>query len=55
MATKITIRNVSPLGDLDVPLLGQVIKHGETIALPEAAALKLLAQDRNFEEVGGTR
>ncbi|GGJ74407.1 hypothetical protein [Glutamicibacter ardleyensis] len=53
MAQNIKIRNISPLGDLDVPLLGQIVKYGETVSLPKAAADKLLAQDRNFEQVGG--
>ncbi|WP_313812361.1 hypothetical protein [Glutamicibacter sp.] len=52
---QIKIRNISPLGDLDVPLLGQIVKHGETVAVPEAAAERLLAQENNFEQVGGNR
>lgn len=27
-------RNVSPLGDLDVPVLGRVVKAGETVDVP---------------------
>ncbi|WP_461634498.1 hypothetical protein [Glutamicibacter soli] len=55
MAQQIKIRNISPLGDLDVPLLGQIVKAGQTITVPKAAADKLLAQKRNFEQVGGNR
>ena len=55
MAQDIKIKNISPLGDLDVPLLGQIVKAGQTITVPAAAADRLLAQTRNFEKVGGNR
>ena len=45
------IRNVSPLGDLDVPLLGRIVTAGEEIDVPKAAAELLLAQPDNFQPV----
>ena len=39
------ITNASPLGDLDVPLLGVMVKHGETIDVLKEAAERLLEQD----------
>lgn len=34
----VRLRNVSPLGDLDVPALGRVVKFGEEFDCPEAVA-----------------
>lgn len=53
MAKSVEIRNISPLGDLEVPLLGQVVKHGQTVAVPAAAAERLLAQTGNFQPAAG--
>lgn len=39
------IKNVSPLGDLDVPLLGRVVRRGETVDVPAEAATRLLKQE----------
>ena len=55
MAQDIKIKNISPLGDIDVPLLGQIVKAGQTITVPVGAAERLLVQTRNFEKVGGNR
>jgi hypothetical protein len=41
------IRNVSPLGDLDVPLLRRSIAAGEVVDIPDEHA-QLLAQFENF-------
>lgn len=40
-----TIRNVSPTGDLDVPLLRQVVKAGESVTVSVEHAERLLPQD----------
>lgn len=43
------IKNVSPLGDLIIPSLGDlVIKFGETAEVPNDAAVSLLAQPDNW-------
>lgn len=47
------IRNVSPYGDLDVPLLGVVVKAGETIDVSDDAAERLLDQADNWQLAGG--
>jgi hypothetical protein len=46
------IKNVSPFGDLDVPLLGRVIEAGETVDVSDAEAEELLKQPFNYEPVG---
>lgn len=40
------IRNVSPLGDLDVPLLGRTVAAGEQVSVTADQAARLLAQTR---------
>jgi hypothetical protein len=45
------IRNVSPLGDLDVPLLGRILAAGEEVDVPKETAALLLAQPDNFQPV----
>ncbi|MEA5453301.1 hypothetical protein SPF06_01065 [Sinomonas sp. JGH33] len=44
----IKIKNVSPFGDLDVPLLGQFVKSGEVVDVDEAHAALLLIQPLNY-------
>lgn len=46
------IRNVSPFGDLDVPLLGRVVASGETVEVTEEQAELLLQQPDNYQPVG---
>lgn len=38
------IKNMSPLGDLDVPLLGRVVKSGEVVEVSPEHAQQLLRQ-----------
>jgi len=38
------LRNVSPMGDLEVPLLGRVVKAGEVFEVPADVAELLSAQ-----------
>lgn len=39
------IRNDSPLGDLDVPLLRRIVRAGETVDVTDDQAARLLPQD----------
>ena len=45
------IRNISPIGDLDVPLLGRVVHAGEAVDVTDEQAALLLAQPMNYEPV----
>lgn len=45
------IRNISPLGALDVPLLGRVLEAGEEADVTEDQAERLLTQSDNYEAV----
>lgn len=45
------IRNTSPLGDLDVTLLGRVVMAGEVIDVTEEQAVELCAGLANFAPV----
>lgn len=47
------IRNVSPLGDLDVPLLNQVVLAGDKVKVTKAQGEQLLLQTSNWEPVTG--
>jgi hypothetical protein len=46
------IKNVSPFGDLEVPLLGIEFKHGTIIEVTEEQAKILLQQEDNFKPWG---
>lgn len=46
-----TLRNCSPLGDLDFPLLGRELKAGEEFEVDDDTAALLLEQVGNFEAV----
>lgn len=48
----VKIKNVSPFGDLEVPLLGQVVAHGAIIEVSEEQAKVLLTQEDNFKPWG---
>ncbi len=43
------IRNVSPRGDLDVPLLGRIVAAGEVVDVDPAHAEILLEQVDNWQ------
>lgn len=47
------IRNVSPYGDLDVPLLGVIVLAGETVDVTDENAAVLLEQVENWTLAGG--
>lgn len=46
------IKNVSPFGALDVPLLGAIVEPGETVEVTDEQAAILLQQELNFAPVG---
>jgi hypothetical protein len=46
------IKNVSPFGDLEVPLLGAVVEHGSIVEVSEEHARILLMQPSNFQPWG---
>ena len=45
------LKNVSPLGDLDVPVLRRVVKAGEVFDVPESVGASLAAQPDVFQVV----
>jgi len=46
------IKNVSPFGDLEVPLLGRIFEHGSILDVTEEQAEVLLRQTDNFQPWG---
>lgn len=46
-----TFRNVSPLGDLELPAVGQVVPAGGTVTVPDELAESLAAQPANWKPV----
>lgn len=47
------IKNVSPLGDLDVPLLRRIVRAGEVVDVADEHAARLLEQADIWTEVTG--
>lgn len=47
------IRNVSRFGDLDVPILGRVVAHGEVVEVTAEQGAALTAQPDNWQPVTG--
>lgn len=45
------LKNVSPYGDLDIPLLGRVVAAGEVFEVTTEQAKHLKGQDENFQPV----
>lgn len=45
------IKNVSPLGELDVPLLGRFLDYEEEIEVSDDVAERLLPQAENYQPV----
>lgn len=43
------LRNTSPYGDLDIPLVRQVVQGGTTFEVTEEQAKTLLTQTENYE------
>jgi len=46
-----TIRNINPIGDVDVPLLRHVVARGESVTVTEDQAARLLDQTDNWTTV----
>lgn len=45
------LRNVSPLGHLDLPLIGRVLEPGEEFEVDDDTGKALLEQVGNYEQV----
>ena len=45
------IKNVSPFGDLDLPLIGRVVKAGEVFEIAEEDGLLIIEQTRNWKHI----
>lgn len=48
----VKIKNVSPFGDLDIPLLGRIVAAGEIVEVTDEEAAILLMQESNYQPVG---
>lgn len=46
-----TIRNVNPIGEVDVPLLRRIVGRGEAVDVTDAQAEHLLLQVGNWQPV----
>lgn len=45
------LKNVSPYGDLEIPLLRRVVKAGEVFEVTDEQAERLAGQDENYKPV----
>lgn len=45
------LKNISPLGHLDLPLIGRVLEPGEVFEVPDDIGAALLDQPGNFAAV----
>jgi hypothetical protein len=45
------IKNVSPMGDLDVPLIGRVVAAGETFEVADEDGALLVDQPYHFTQI----
>ena len=45
------LRNVSPLGALDLPLIGRILEPAEEFEVPDEVGERLLEQPANYEQV----
>lgn len=43
------LRNISPLGQIDLPLIGRALEPGEVFEVDDAAGARLLEQPDNYE------
>ena len=48
------VRNISALGDLDVPELGTIVLAGEVVEVPDDRLEAFLEQETNWAPVGGS-
>ena len=49
------VRNVSPLGDLDVPVLRRAVAAGEVVEVDDELAANLLEQTANWAPAPATK
>lgn len=47
----VTLRNINPLGEVELPLVGRVLAAGEEFEVPAEVAERLLEQVGNYEAV----
>ncbi|MFE4469552.1 hypothetical protein ACFRFH_12125 [Leifsonia sp. NPDC056824] len=45
------VRNVSPFGDLELPLLNRIVEAGEVFEVPDEHGESLIQQSANFQKV----
>lgn len=45
------LRNINPLGDVDLPLIGRSLAAGEEFDVPDEHGAALLEQASNYEQV----
>ena len=49
------LRNINPLGAVELPLIGRTLAAGEEFEVPDSIAEQLLAQVGNYEAVKSTK
>lgn len=49
------LRNINPLGEVDLPLIGRTLAAGEEFEVPAGVAEVLLQQVGNYEAVKTTK
>ncbi|HQV83795.1 MAG TPA: hypothetical protein PLX57_11880 [Ornithinibacter sp.] len=49
------LKNISPLGHLDLPLIGRVLEPGEVFEVPDDAGAALLDQPSNYAKAPATK
>lgn len=45
------LKNISPLGALDLPLIGRILDPGEEFEVPDEVGQRLLEQPANYQAV----
>lgn len=45
------LRNINPMGRVDLPLIGRILEPGETFEVDNDMGLRLLEQADNYEAV----
>jgi hypothetical protein len=50
-----TLKNINPLGEIDLPLIGRSLAAGEEFDVSDEQAAILLMQDANYEAVKTTK
>jgi len=51
MSKSVTLRNVNPVGEVDLPLIRRIVGAGEEFEVPAEVADRLLEQVGNYELV----